>query len=134
MIIDRGSGVPLWRQLYELLRDQIITGQLAPDSQLPAERDIGVYYNLGRDAVRQALRELRSERLITGQPGERYRVRTPIERTEVVVRRGDRAVIRMASPDEQRRLGVAAGEPVLEVQRPAGTQVVPALTAAVVVR
>lgn len=134
MIIDRGSGVPLWRQLYTLLREQIISGQLAPDAELPAERDIGVHYNLGRDAVRQALKELRKERLITGAPGERARVLPPVERAEVVVRRGDRAIIRMPSPDEQRRLDVAAGEPVVEIQRGSASDVVPALTTVIVVR
>ena len=38
LVIDRESVVPIYRQLYERLREQILTGALPEGTRLPPER------------------------------------------------------------------------------------------------
>lgn len=51
------------------LRSQILSGALAPGASLPAERDIVTQTGLSRGSVREALRILEAEHLVTTRPG-----------------------------------------------------------------
>jgi len=60
-------------QIYERLREAIITGELAPGeikTQVAISDEVGV----GRTPVREALRLLQSEGLVTGEPNRRVRI------------------------------------------------------------
>ncbi|HWV14959.1 MAG TPA: GntR family transcriptional regulator [Cellvibrio sp.] len=58
------SHIPLYGQLKELLRSQILDGSYAPHSQMPSESELGARHNLSRITVRQALSDLQKEGLI----------------------------------------------------------------------
>jgi len=60
-IMDRGSSVPLYIQLKELLRDKIESGDLGDGELLPTEQELCEQFNLSRYTVRQALGELVKE-------------------------------------------------------------------------
>jgi DNA-binding FadR family transcriptional regulator len=51
------------------LRRQILSGTLAPGASLPAERDLVVQTGLSRGSVREALRILEAEGLVSTRPG-----------------------------------------------------------------
>jgi DNA-binding FadR family transcriptional regulator len=51
-------------QLFEQLLDGILSGELAPDSQLPAERELAAQAGVNRQAVREALQRLRQMDLV----------------------------------------------------------------------
>jgi DNA-binding FadR family transcriptional regulator len=51
------------------LRRQILTGLIAPGTALPAERDLVNQTGLSRGSVREALRVLETEHLVTIRPG-----------------------------------------------------------------
>lgn len=51
------------------LRKQILGGALAPGAALPAERDLVTQTGLSRGSVREALRILEAEGLVTTRPG-----------------------------------------------------------------
>ena len=51
------------------LRKQILGGALAPGSSLPAERELVTQTGLSRGSVREALRILEAEGLVTTRPG-----------------------------------------------------------------
>lgn len=55
--------------LAGILREKILDGQLAPGSDLPNERDLGSQSGLSRASVREALRILEVEGLITTRTG-----------------------------------------------------------------
>jgi len=38
--LNPNSGMPIYRQLFQQLRQRIVSGQLAPDEQLPSVRDL----------------------------------------------------------------------------------------------
>ena len=51
------------------LRKRILTGAFAPGTPLPAERDLVAQTGLSRGSVREALRILEAEHLVTTKPG-----------------------------------------------------------------
>jgi GntR family transcriptional regulator len=56
-------------RLYLLLKDQIVSGNLAPNARLPSEPEIAARHQLSRVTVRRALEGLEREGLIRRQPG-----------------------------------------------------------------
>ncbi|MCC6588688.1 MAG: PLP-dependent aminotransferase family protein [Bryobacterales bacterium] len=67
--IDNNSSVPLYRQLYEQLRDQIRSGVIADGDRLPATRELAGLLNLNRTTVAAAYELLETEGLIKGHVG-----------------------------------------------------------------
>lgn len=58
------SPVPLYNQLKELLRGQILDGSYPPLSKMQSESELGNLYRVSRITVRQALNDLQNEGLI----------------------------------------------------------------------
>jgi 2-aminoadipate transaminase len=67
--LDATSDIPLYRQLFEHIRDQIDSGQLARGERLPATRELAGSLSLNRATVTAAYELLESEGLISGQVG-----------------------------------------------------------------
>ncbi|MFM8322936.1 MAG: GntR family transcriptional regulator [Chloroflexota bacterium] len=61
--------VPKYRQLLILLRDQILSGELAPGQRIPSEEDLVNAYGLSRGTVRKAIAQLESEKMIETEHG-----------------------------------------------------------------
>lgn len=75
IVIDRSADRPLYKQLADLLRERIVSGELAPGQDLPAQTTLAAEYDLGRDAVQDALGVLRAEGLIVTERGRPAYVR-----------------------------------------------------------
>ena len=73
--LDRSprDGRPLPVRVYERLRDLIVTGELAEDSQLVQEQ-VAEALGVSRTPVRDALNRLAHEGLVTWNPGRGYLV------------------------------------------------------------
>lgn len=112
----------MFRQLADLLRDRITSGDLAPGASLPSELRLAQEYGLSRTSVRQAISLLRSEGLVIVQPPRGTFVRN-LEPTETVtLRKGDTASARMPTPAERKELDIGEGVPVLVVFRADGSR------------
>ncbi|HEY1976577.1 MAG TPA: PLP-dependent aminotransferase family protein [Candidatus Baltobacteraceae bacterium] len=72
--LDRDSIVPLYRQIYEHLREAILTGTLPESTRLPPERNMAEKLNVNRSTVVHAYRELVREGLIEQRVGSGSRV------------------------------------------------------------
>jgi GntR family transcriptional regulator len=68
--IDATSPVPLYFQLREMVRHEIITGRLSPGDQLPTEKELEERYGVSRVTVRMALRDLMVDGLLVRQRGK----------------------------------------------------------------
>jgi GntR family transcriptional regulator len=68
--IDKGSPVPLYVQLKEIVRQSIEQERLAPNDRIPSETDLSAEFNISRMTVRQAIRELVREGLVYVRRGE----------------------------------------------------------------
>ena len=117
MPIDPHADRAVYRQLADILRDQILSGQQGPGAKLPGETRLVREYRVGRDTVRQALALLRSEGLVTTVRGAGTRVRVATRREPVPVAPGDRVCARMPVDAERAAFRMAEGVPVLEIHR-----------------
>ena len=114
MSIDQASYEPVYRQLARILRDRIQSGELRPGDPLPSESTLAQTFDVGRDAVRDALALLRSEGLVVTTRGVGTVVREPATDVTVVrVGAGARVAARVATADERLRLGMPEGTAVL---------------------
>ncbi|OPG10594.1 GntR family transcriptional regulator [Microbispora sp. GKU 823] len=115
-MINPGTGVPVYRQLADLIRRQIETGQLRPGQRLRAEPDYMDEYGISRTSVRQAMAMLRAEGLITTtRRGSRVRAEHDVD--EVAIGADTRVRTRMPSAEERQALNLAEGIPVFVIER-----------------
>ena len=73
--LDRASGLPLYRQICQGLREAILSGELAEGMRLPTERALARELGVNRTTVMNAYNELASEGLIEGHVGRGTLVR-----------------------------------------------------------
>ena len=68
--IDRGSPVPYYLQLKEVLTEGIQQGDWGPGDLIPSESELGNSFGVSRTVVRQALNEMTYEGLVVRQKGK----------------------------------------------------------------
>lgn len=76
------AGGPRYVQLRQRLERGIESGVLAPNSSLPAEREIAEITELSRVTVRKAIQELVREGLVEQRQGSGSFIREPVSRME----------------------------------------------------
>ena len=67
--LDEASGVPLYSQLYDELRESILGGRLGPGSRLPSTRDLAAELGVSRNTVTNAFLQLLAEGYLEGRVG-----------------------------------------------------------------
>jgi GntR family transcriptional regulator/MocR family aminotransferase len=74
IIFDRGSSAPLYKQLYERLRTQILSGQLEAGARLPSTRTLASELGVSRNTTAIAYELLLLEGYIEARVGDGTRV------------------------------------------------------------
>ena len=69
LVLDRRSGVPMHRQLYNALRDDIMAGRLKADTRLPATRALANELGVSRNTVITAYDALLAEGYLDSRVG-----------------------------------------------------------------
>lgn len=113
------AGGKQYESVASWLRQAISAGEYPRGDALPGESDLADEYGVSRWVIREALRLLADEGLITKRSGRRTTVAT----TGEVLRRvripaGSRIAAVIPTPSQQEAAGSAPGEPVLIVARP----------------
>lgn len=72
--LEPGSDVAMHRQVYDALRDAILSCRLAPGARLPSSRALATELGVSRTTITVAYEQLRSEGYISGQRGGGSRV------------------------------------------------------------
>lgn len=67
--VSRGSALPLYHQIASDLRHRILSGSWKAGERIPSEPELADLYETSRVTVRQALRILSDEGLISREPG-----------------------------------------------------------------
>src|SRR5215210_3405019 len=67
--LDRQSAVPLYQQIQDYVRQGILSGSLAPNTRLPASRQLARDLGINRITVENAYAELETEGLIYSRMG-----------------------------------------------------------------
>ncbi len=68
--INRECGTPVYIQIFEQVRRQILSGELLPGFRLPPERKLAESLGVNRTTVLNAYRELKAEGLIGSHVGD----------------------------------------------------------------
>ena len=76
--LDRGSSLPLSRQLARALRQAIGEGGIGPGARLPSTRALAADLRLARSTVVGVFEQLAAEGYIAGRPGSGYIVAAPL--------------------------------------------------------
>jgi len=67
-MLDRESGIPLFRQLYTYVRMEIESGRLEPGRKLPSIRELSAFLLVGRNTVEAAYQQLIAEGYVDSRP------------------------------------------------------------------
>jgi GntR family transcriptional regulator len=108
LLIDRNSKLPLYHQLYEILRERILSGAWQPGEMIPPESELVQQYHVSRTTVRQVLDLLVKEGLIFRQRGRGSFVAHP------TVEQGLTRIISFT--EDMRRRGLRPGTQVLSAE------------------
>ncbi len=68
------SRVPLYHQIYVVLRNRIVSGQIEPGARLPGEQELAETFGVSRITAKRALNELASSGLVIRERGRGTRV------------------------------------------------------------
>lgn len=114
-VIDHSADRPVYKQLADLVRTQIQSGEFDPGQRLPAQKDYMQEHGLARDTVERAMAVLRNEGLIVVRRGG-SRVRQPAVRRVLCLDQG-KVSARIPTEPERREYGIREGIAVLVVTR-----------------
>ncbi len=70
--LNTNDPVPLYKQLYNQIREHVLSGKLPADSKLPSVRDLAVELSTSRNTVEGAYQELHAEGYIYSKPRSGY--------------------------------------------------------------
>lgn len=93
--IERGAGVTLWRQIAQVLEEDILSGRSAPGARLETEAALALRFGVNRHTVRRAMEELGQQGLVRIEQGRgsfvaedviEYRVGPRTRFSEVIAR------------------------------------------------
>ena len=128
------ARVPLYHQLYSVLRESILDGTIAFDAQMPTEQQLAATFDVSRITAKRAMDELASEGLIARFRGKgshviyQYKpkpVRAPlVGMLENLVEMGKHSIVRVVSVEQvvppadiRERLGLDESEAVYKLVR-----------------
>lgn len=120
-MIDPSADRAVFRQLADILRNQIESGELGPGDPLPSELRLAQEFTISRTTVRQAIAQLRTEGLVSVERPRGTFVRIPEQIELITLARGDRVAARMPTDAERRSYRLGEGVPVLVVTSNDGT-------------
>lgn len=70
--LDLNSRVPLYEQIYEFIKNEIISGSLLPESKLPSTRGLSSFLQVSRNTIDMAYGQLLSEGYIESYEKKGY--------------------------------------------------------------
>jgi GntR family transcriptional regulator/MocR family aminotransferase len=69
LVLDQRADAPLYRQLYQALRQAILTGRLSPGTRLPSSRELAMELGVSRNTIVNAFEQLLAEGYVEGKIG-----------------------------------------------------------------
>ncbi|HOT91872.1 MAG TPA: GntR family transcriptional regulator [Anaerolineae bacterium] len=128
MMLEANQSVPLYRQLYQQLRQQIETGALKVGDRLPSARRLAAEYGICRLTARKAIEMLAHDGYIYVQQGKgAFVIRTerlypivpfsPLDGAPALSRRIVSVETVSADPSLAERLGLLPGDKVARLEQ-----------------
>jgi DNA-binding GntR family transcriptional regulator len=73
--LDYDGPVPVWRQVYDLLRQRIESGDIQPGRPVPSKRTLSQELGVAGNTIEKAIQLLKDEGLVEGVQGRGVFVR-----------------------------------------------------------
>ena len=73
--VDKNGNTPIYQQIYQRMRDDIIRGTLAPGAKLPSIRKLAGQLGIARNTIDNAYKQLCVEGYVRARQGFGYIVR-----------------------------------------------------------
>lgn len=70
--LERGSGTPLYEQLYNYIKTEIMEGRIVYGTKLPSKRKLSDFLKISQNTVEQAYEQLVAEGYIESRPRKGY--------------------------------------------------------------
>ena len=116
--LDHRSGVPIYLQIVEQVRQRVSTGELRPGDQLPTVRQMATDLRVNFNTVARAYRMLDEAGLISTQQGRgTYIWEGPTEETLKQLKKKSLEELARNYLDEASRLGYSPGDALAELKR-----------------
>jgi GntR family transcriptional regulator len=118
VVIDYRSGVPIYLQIVEQVRQQVSNGELRPGDQLPTVRQMATDLRVNFNTVARAYRMLDEAGLISTQQGRgTYIWEGPTEETLKQLKKKSLEELARNYLEEASRLGYSLEDAVEELKR-----------------
>lgn len=108
--IDKSSKIPLYEQLYAMIRKQIETGAFSAGEKLPSKRKLALHLEISQSTIERAYAQLDAEGYIRSTPRSGYFV-SELEPLEIAP--GTAAEIRPDPIKKIPRTGLLPGQSIL---------------------
>ena len=141
MKFDQSSGVPLYKQIENYIREEIKSGKFNDGSFLPKEEKLANLFGVSRNTVRQGISNLVNEGLLKRTPGkgtvlaertittrlsEWHSFRNEMKKKGIEVKDYFiNAGFENASEEVYRNLGINNGKKIFKLERLRGDEVAP---------
>lgn len=105
-LLPRGRGTAVWRQIEQVLLNDVVAGSLQPGDRLPSEAALVERFGVNRHTVRRAIAELGAQNVVNVFAGKgafvaeaaaRYRIDRRVRSLERLVRDGHDMQVRVLS-------------------------------------
>ncbi|MBE3579434.1 MAG: GntR family transcriptional regulator [Caldanaerobacter subterraneus] len=83
--VDKHNGVPAYLQIVNMIKSEILLGNLQKGAQLPSVRDLQVIFDVNINTVLKALEKLKNEGYIESEQGVGYFVKKDIDVNKEVI-------------------------------------------------
>ena len=70
--LDKNTGKPIYMQICDVIRQQVIDGQLVPGRKLPSSRNYAIEIGVSRTSVVSAFEQLKAEGYLKSRQGSGY--------------------------------------------------------------
>ena len=77
--VDLKSRVPIFKQVLDYYRKQILTGRMSPDDKMPTVRELSTEIGVNPNTIQKAYRELENNGLIYSRHGKGCYVSEPTD-------------------------------------------------------
>ncbi|SDI86738.1 PLP-dependent aminotransferase family protein [Natribacillus halophilus] len=74
--IDRGGSLPVYKQIYQWIKNEILQGKLEAETKIPSKRTLSTYLNVSQNSVLSAYNQLIAEGYIYTKERSGYFVET----------------------------------------------------------
>ncbi len=84
--VDKHSGIPAYIQIVNMIKSEILLGNLQKDAQLPTVRELQNIFDVNINTVLKALERLKTEDYIQAEQGVGYFIKRDVDIDQKIIR------------------------------------------------